>query len=198
MQAGNHNPYSLLDADDSVLIVIDVQSAFLEKLAPDHHGPLLDRICWLVAVAQWKDIPLVVTAEEHSLQPMPQRLHDALPGFIKVFDKHHFGLAHQGDILAAVAATGRRTAVLIGLETDVCVLHSALGLLEKGYRVVVVEDATGTPPAGQATALARMRDAGALIATTKGVFFEWLRTVGEYNRFAAERPELVGLPNVAL
>jgi nicotinamidase-related amidase len=189
---------SLIDADDSVLIVIDVQVAFLDKLSPGHGGAVLDRICWLVSVAQWKDVPLVVTAEELQIQPMAPRLVDALPGYTKVFDKHYFGLAHQGDILAAIGSTGRRTAVLVGLETDVCVLHSTLGLLEKGYRVAVVADATGTPPEGQALALARMQAAGATIVSTKGVFFEWLRTVDEYNRFEAERPDLVGLPGISL
>ena len=41
--------------------------------------------------------------------------------------------------------SGRKTAVLVGLETDVCVAHSALGLLGHGYQVAVVADATGSP-----------------------------------------------------
>lgn len=56
-----------------------------------------------------------------------------------------FGLAGQPDILEAVQRTGRRTAILIGLETDVCITHSALGLLDRGHRVAVVEDAVARP-----------------------------------------------------
>ena len=42
-------------------------------------------------------------------------------------------------------ATQRPCAVLVGFETDVCVYQSAVGLLDAGLRVLVVEDATGSP-----------------------------------------------------
>ena len=89
------------------------------------------------------------------------------------------GLADQLDILDAVVATGRRTAVLVGLEADVCVAQSAIGLLGRGYRVAVVADATASPAGGTATGLDRIRSAGGLVTATKGLFYEWTRTVAE-------------------
>ena len=55
---------SLLDADDCVMVVIDVQDAFLSRLPRQDSECLLNTVCWLVVVAQWIRIPLVVTAEE--------------------------------------------------------------------------------------------------------------------------------------
>ncbi len=107
-----------------------------------------------------------------------------------VFDKVIFGLAHQPDILAAVERTGRKTTVLIGLETDVCVMHSAIGLLGQGYRVAVVADATDTPAPGQEIGLKRMQSAGAIIVNMKGLFYEWLRTIENVNRFHRELPDM--------
>ena len=52
-----------------------------------------------------------------------------------------FGLADVPEIVASVEHTGRRTAVLVGMETDVCVAQSALGLLDEDFTVAVVEDA---------------------------------------------------------
>jgi nicotinamidase-related amidase len=67
--------------------------------------------------------------------------------------------------------------VLVGLETDVCVAHSALGLLDRGYRVAVVRDATASPGEAHEAGIDRMRSAGAIVVTTKSLYYEWLRTV---------------------
>ena len=88
-----------------------------------------------------------------------------------------FGLAADPEIMTAVQNTGRKTAVLVGLETDVCVAQSALGLLQKGYRVVVPADAVESPGPCQVAGLERMRSAGVIISSVKGTFYEWMRTV---------------------
>lgn len=181
---------SLIDADDSVLIVIDVQDGFLQKLEPKEHTALLKHVCWLVEVAKWRNIPLVVTAEEFNVLPLAKQLSQTLPADTPVFNKLVFGLADQADIIQAVEQTGRKTAVLIGLETDVCVTHSALGLLDRGYRVVVVADATGTPAPNHEMGLQRMQNAGVIIVNTKGLFYEWLRTVEMISRFHRDMPHM--------
>lgn len=184
------NAYALLDPDDSLLVAIDVQDGFLDKLLRQQHTRLLNNICWVIALAQWRQIPLIVTAEELPHQPLASKLVDALPPNTPIFDKVTFGLAHQPDILAAVVQTGRKTAVLIGLETDVCVMHSAIGLLELGYRVAVVTDAVGTPAPGQEIGLNRMQRAGAIMVNKKGLFYEWLRTIDAVKRFHRECPDM--------
>ena len=168
------------------------------KLPPEDSERLLNKVCWIVKLAMWKQIPLVVTAEELSQQPLARKLMEALPAGTTVFDKIVFGLAHQPDILAAVEQTGRKTAALIGLETDVCVMHSAIGLLEHGYRVVIVTDATGTPAPGQEVGLSRMQSAGAVLTNMKGLFYEWLRTIEAVNRFHRELPEMRGQAGIEL
>ena len=190
--------HSLIEADDSVLVVIDVQDAFLDKLPSEDSQHLQNNVCWLVRLALWRQIPLVVTAEEVRTQPLSPSLVKTLPAATNIFDKVVFGLAHQPDLLAAVEQTGRRAAVLIGLETDVCVAHSALGLLEQGYRVAVVADATGSPAPGQEFGLNRMRGAGVIVVNMKGLFYEWLRTVETVKRFHRENPDMRALAGIVL
>jgi nicotinamidase-related amidase len=192
------NSHSLIDAGDSLLVVIDVQDVFLDKLPEQEREGLLNNVCWLVKLAMWRQIPLVVTAEELHRQPPSRQLLDTLPADTPIFDKVIFGLARQPDILAAVKHTGRKTAVLVGLETDVCVMHSAIGLLEQGYRVAVVVDATGTTAPGQELGLDRMRSAGALIVHMKGLFYEWLPTVEDVKRFHREMPDMRALAGIVL
>jgi len=185
-------PFALRDVDDSVLIVIDVQAAFLGKLPPDDGERLLNRICWLIRVAHSLEVPLVVTAEDiPSLGSVHPQVADALPPGTQVYNKMSFGLAADPVILAAIGRTGREAAVLVGLETDVCVAQSAIGLLQNGYRVVVVADATGSPGTGHAFGLDRMRAAGALILGLKGLYYEWQRTVERADRFREQHVQIV-------
>lgn len=182
--------HTLIEPDDSVLIVIDAQPAFFNKLPATELCPLIERICWLIGVANWLHIPLVVTAEDVShLGGVAPEIARMLPE-ISTFNKMIFGLADDPDILAAVDRTARKTAILVGLETDVCVAQSALGLLERGYRVVAVADATGSPETAHAAGLNRMRDAGVVIVNVKNLYYEWLRTVEQVRRFRTECADL--------
>jgi nicotinamidase-related amidase len=180
----------LIDRDESILIVVDAQPAFLDKLPASERRALVSRLCWLIGVATWLEIPLVVTAEDlPHLGGVAPEIAPLLPD-VPTFDKMIFGLADDPAILAAVAHTNRKTTILTGLETDVCVAQSALGLLERGYRVVAVADATGSPGTAHAAGLTRMREAGVVIVDVKNLYYEWLRTVEQVRRFRTECADL--------
>lgn len=178
--------HTLIEGDDSILIVIDAQPAFLNKLPATERRPLLARMCWLIGVASWLHIPLVLTAENMAhlggVAPEIAQMAPETP----TYNKMVFGLAADPDILATIARTGRQTVILIGLETDVCVAQSALGLLEREYRVVVVADATSSPGIAHTAGLNRMRDAGVLVVNVKNLYYEWLRTVEQVRCFRTE------------
>jgi nicotinamidase-related amidase len=187
--------HRLIDANDSILVVVDVQTQFLAKLPPDEGHLLNQRIVWLIGVARWLRIPLVVTAEDipalGGVDPLIER---ALPVGIEVHNKMIFGLADDTAIRDALGRTGRRTAILVGLETDVCIAQSALGLLAHGYRVAVVADATGAPGSAHGFGIERVRGAGAIVVSIKGLFYEWVRTVELAQRFSAECGATLGAP----
>ena len=169
---------SLIDADDSLLCVIDAQPGFLDKLPAVEAEGTAERIRWLIQVAAALGIPVVVTEEEPVRNGATVRaILDVIPVGTPRFDKQVFGLADQLDIFDAVSELGRRTAVLCGLETDVCVAHSAMGLRDRGFRVVVVADAVASPGTGQELGLSRLRDGGVTLMGVKGLVYEWLRTV---------------------
>lgn len=188
--------HSLLEAARSCLVIIDVQQYFLDKLPLDQRQPLVARIAWLINVARILEIPIIATAEDIAADgPLVPDLLRELPAEAIVFDKMVFGLCGQADIRAAVEATGRRDFVLAGLETDVCVAQSAIGLLDLGYRVAIVEDVTASPPPHHASGIARLQAAGAIIAKLKGVYYEWVRDLATHERVKAQlnRPLPPGL-----
>jgi nicotinamidase-related amidase len=188
---------SLLDVNDSLLIVIDIQPSFVKKEKQAENNPLLQRMCWVIKVANWLKVPLVVTAEDiPNMGNICEEIAQLLPPDTKIYNKMTFGLAAQADILEAVQYTNRKTAILIGYETDVCITHSALGLLDLGYRVAVVADATGSPEGAHQIGLNRIRDAGGILVSAKSLYYEWIRTVEksmEYENSGIETPEGVSL-----
>ena len=184
---------SLLDVNDSVLIVIDIQPPFVKKEYKAENNPLLQKMCWVIRVANWLHVLLVVTAEDISnTGNICEEVAQLLPPDTTIYNKMTFGLASQADILEAVQYTNRKTAVLIGYETDVCITHSALGLMNLGYRVAVVADATGSPEEAHQIGLDRIRSAGGIILSAKSLYYEWIRTVAksiEYKNSGIEMPE---------
>jgi nicotinamidase-related amidase len=68
----------------------------------------------------------------------------ALAGFVPpgtLHDKHVYSPWIEGDLHGDLQARGIDTLVVTGGETDVCVLATVLGAVDRGYRVVVVSDA---------------------------------------------------------
>ena len=143
----------LITLADSLLVVIDLQPRFWgDRLAADdlrRAEEAASRAAWLAATASALGVPALITEEDPERNgPTDEAVLAALRPDAAVFRKPVFGLASCPDIMAAMESTRRRTAVLAGFETDVCVTHSAVGLGEAGYRVVVAEDATYSPFGG--------------------------------------------------
>lgn len=190
----------LTDRDDSVLVVVDVQQSFVDKLDADKAGPVLNRIRWTIEMAVRLGIPIVATAEDiESVGTTIPFVAEAFPDGMVEHDKKTFGLCGDPRILGAIESSGRKTAVLVGFETDVCVMQSALGLLQNGYRVVVLSDATGSPGDCHQSGISRMRDAGVVISTVKGTFYEWVRSLHFADKhldseiWSSDRPDGISL-----
>ena len=122
---------SLIERSDSVLIVIDAQPGFSGALR--RGGRSRDALARGRRLADRgraaMGVPVVVTEEDADRNgPTDSLILDRLPPARRSCTKAVFGLADVPEILAAVLATGRRTAVIVGAETDVCVAQSAIGL----------------------------------------------------------------------
>ncbi len=173
----------LLDRDDSVLVVVDAQPGFLARewfadadVAAARRA--LARMAWLVALAARLGVPVVATEEEPERNGATDAaVAEGFPPGTPVHRKPTFGLTRTPEILAAVRETGRGTAVVVGCETDVCVAQSAVGLVDDGFRAVVVVDATFSPGGMHARGLDRIVAAGVERNHAKGVTYEWLSSV---------------------
>ncbi len=85
----------------------------------------------------------------------------------------------------ATNADERNTVVIAGCEAHICLLQTALDLLEDEFEVWVVTDACSSrTERNRDAAFDRLAGAGAELVTTEMVAFEWLRTA-EHPAFTA-------------
>ncbi|MEM7124673.1 MAG: isochorismatase family protein [Pseudomonadota bacterium] len=182
---------SLVDVNDSVLIVIDIQDYFLRKYDRAKSQRVTSHVAWLLLVARHLKVPVIATAEDIDRNGgVTDAIAAALPPGTPVHDKDVFNLVDEATIMASVLATGRGTAICVGVETDVCVAHSAMGLLSMGYNVVIPQDGVASMETDEEIGLMRMQSAGAVISSVKALYYEWMRGVSQVRAFRALVPEI--------
>jgi nicotinamidase-related amidase len=165
----------LLSPGTAILIVVDVQDRINAVMADQGHLP---RITALVEAAIALGVP-VVASEQYpkGLGPTVAGLARLLP--VPPLVKETFSCAREPAVRAALEATGRRQAVVTGIESHVCVLQTALDLVVAGYQVHVPHDAIGSRrPADKEWALRRMASAGVVVTSTESALFELLERCG--------------------
>jgi nicotinamidase-related amidase len=196
-RASKIDPLPLVDHRDSILVVVDAQEGFFGDHLPagerERARDALARMTWLAKVARQLDVPAVLTEEDPPRNgPTFGPVADVFPG-AEAVAKPTFGLSGTPELVARIEGSGRTTAVLVGFQTDVCVAQSAIGLKERGMRVIVVEDAVFSPGEMHGRGLARMVAEGVELNHCKGLAYEWTRTL-ERSRSVLQSPEVGDAP----
>jgi nicotinamidase-related amidase len=165
-------------ASELAIIVIDVQPFFLQGRDAKETESLMARLEVLLALATVYDLPLLATFEQPVERKgwLPERLEPFFPAHGQKHTKQTFNCCGEPDIVAAIAALGRRQLAVAGSETDVCVLQSVLGLLREGYEVFLLEDVVFSSEPHTGPALRRMENAGAIPSTVKTLNYELRRS----------------------
>ena len=187
----------LLDAEESQLLLVDFQSRLLPAISDG--AAVLANARRLAQMAKLLGVPVWGTEQN------PGRLGENDPELRALCDrtlsKMTFGACADGlvELLRpparrggagnarslprhlqkpeTEAGEGRSTIVVAGCEAHVCLLQTALGLVEQEFDVCVVTDACGSrTERNRDAAFDRLVSAGCELVTTEMVAFEWLRT----------------------
>jgi nicotinamidase-related amidase len=187
----------LIELDESQLVLVDYQArlmpAMFEQTAVQANA---------VRLAQWAallEVPVVYTEQNPSgLGATVPELATALQAAnARLLSKMQFSAVEEGlgewlrppakpvqgnarslpKHLQKPAASERGMVVIAGCEAHVCLLQTALNLLEDEFDVWVVTDAcTSRTERNRDAAFDRLAGAGAELVTTEMVGFEWLRS----------------------
>jgi nicotinamidase-related amidase len=180
----------IIDPKDSILLLIDLQEGFLKKLGAERREWIIDHCRFLVEIARRMSIPVFATVEDPGRNGMTtERVLACLEKGAPQRDKRFFGLCGQSNLKEEILGQPKRTAVLIGMDTDVCVLQSAVGLLAEGFRSIIVSDATEASGPARDQGLARAQTLGVELVATRGLYYEWARSLEGWT-FASAAPEI--------
>jgi nicotinamidase-related amidase len=160
-----------MSATDTGLLVIDVQ----EKLIPFIHDKvtIVKNIAFMIDAAKLLGVPAQAT--EQYPKGLGSTIAELAERLAERPDKVGFSCCAISSVTDSLHRAARSKVVLAGIETHVCVLHTALDLLAQNFRVYIPVDAVGARyPLDHEYALRRMENAGAILTTTETCLFEWL------------------------
>lgn len=161
--------------DDSLLVAIDYQ----EKLMPvmNDIDKLRDKISRLARGIGVLGIPAIATEQypkglgrTENFEEFEKNL-----GGLTLVEKDSFSAFGAPDFEEIVKSTSKKTILLCGIETHICVQQTALDFLERGYRVLLIADCCSSRSAeDKAIALSRMEQAGVELVTVESLLFEMI------------------------
>lgn len=162
---------SRLRPDDCALLVVDVQ----ERLVPavSRGSALMNSVSFLARWARVAGVPVFATEQ------YPKGLGPTVPSVAESLSrpaesKTRFSAATPA-IIEALHRDARRTVLLAGMETHICVAQTALDLLAEDFAVALALDAVSAGrDSDHHAGLARMRQAGVVPSTVEMAVYEWL------------------------
>lgn len=165
----------LMSADDSALLVVDVQGKLI-TLVPWHQ-----RIIW--NIRRLIDGAHALGVATGATEQYPQGLGPTVPelaaklGHIPA--KTTFSCGECGGLFRRWSERGIRKILLVGIEAHVCVQQTAFDLMAHGFHVYLAVDAVGSRfDVDYQTALRRMESCGVTLTTTEAALFEWCAQAG--------------------
>jgi len=169
----------IVDRNDTGLALVDAQV----KLVGAMPQAVMDRVLrnWLLLVetAGRMKLPVVVSEQYpqglgHVMPVLKEALGKLLPP-ARWLEKVEFSCC-EAPLFDQFLRGGRKTWIVCGLETHICVYQTVRGLTERGFRVHVPVDAVASRQKHNWRAgLGLVERAGAIVTSTETVVFDLLK-----------------------
>jgi nicotinamidase-related amidase len=168
-----------LDASDTGLVLVDPQV----KLVGAMPQPVIDRVLrnWLLLVETAGRFKLPVAISEqypqglgHAMPVLKEAASKLLPP-ARWLEKVEFSCC-ESPLFDQFIRGGRKTWIVCGMETHICVYQTVRGLTERGFRVHVPVDAVcSRQKHNWRVGISLMEQAGAVVTSTETVIFDLLK-----------------------
>jgi nicotinamidase-related amidase len=182
---------ALLDPTDTAFLLLDHQSGLFQNVMDISVAELRANTTALAKLAALHQIPVIQTASvpDGPNGPLMPEIREAAPHLVYVPRKGEVNAWDNAAFVQAVRDTGKKTLVMAGVWTSVCVMFPALDAKAAGFKVYAVMDASGDPSEmASRTTLARFTQSGVIPTSANAVICETHRT---WNRpDAAQLAEL--------
>ncbi len=172
-----NGPKSLIESENSVLVLIDYQPYTLFGLRSHDPQIVINNVTALAKMAKAFDVPTILTGA--SLDSVGGAFFPEIRAVFPdqhIHDRSTMNSWEDPAVKDAILATGRRNIVMAGLWTEVCLAFPALHAREEGHSVYAVTDASGgASPEAHDRSVQRLVQAGVVPMTIDVVAGEWQR-----------------------
>ncbi len=168
----------ILNREDALLLVVDVQERLVPAIHKDLYPAALKNMRIMIEAAGILGLPILLTEQyPKGLGTTVREILDPLEGKpFRRIEKVTFSCARDEGFLKAIAETNRRQAVIVGMETHVCVYQTTVDLIRAGYSVFVADDAVSSRfMHNYLSGLQALRDAGCTVYSTETAVFQLLK-----------------------
>ncbi|NJK51959.1 MAG: isochorismatase family protein [Leptolyngbyaceae cyanobacterium SU_3_3] len=170
---------TMIDPNDAVLLLIDHQSG-LFQLVRDIELPVLrSNVTALAKTSRLAKIPTFTTASvpDGPNGPLIPEIHQHNPEAVYIPRTGQINAWDNPAWVDAIEKTGRKTLLIAGTLTSVCMAFPTLSALAAGYKVFTIIDASGNwSQMATDLTLARVVQAGAMPIDTYAVIGELMNT----------------------
>ena len=176
-----------MEINHSNLIVLDIQERLIANIG--NREDVIWNTGRLIKAAKILNIDLLFTEQN------PLKLGTTLESIANglesnTFTKMTFSALGNLELEEKLESNQIKKVYLAGLETHICIMQTAIDLINRGYKVYVVADAIGArKKLDHEIGLKRLEQEGAVITTTEAVIFEWCIT--------SDRPEFKEISRLA-
>ena len=177
----------MIDPDDAVLLLIDHQSGLFQLVKDMDMLTLRNNVIALAKAAKLTKTPTFTTASvpDGPNGPLIPEIHEAAPHAQYVARKGEINAWDNAEFHAAVKATGKKTLVIAGTLTSVCLAFPSIAAVHEGYKVFAVVDASGNhSKLATDLTIARLAQAGVVPIDIMATLSE---LQGSWNRPDAEQ-----------
>lgn len=169
----------LIDSTDAALLLIDHQAGLFQTVKDISVAELRAHTVMLAKLASLIKMPVITTASVPTGPngPIMPEIQESAPHAVYVPRKGEVNAWDNQQFAQTVKATGKKTLIMAGVWTSVCVMFPALSAKSAGFKVYAVIDASGDPSEMVSrTTLARFVQAGVIPTSTNALLAEIQRT----------------------
>ena len=164
----------IINENNCIIVIIDIQEKLVNIIKD---STIKENAVHIAKTANILNIPVLITEQyPKGLGSTIQDIKDSVCNAVYI-EKTNFNAFSEQKFKEYISNTNKKQIIIFGIETHICVLQTIYDILNKGFDIFLVENASGSRnDKDKEIAIERLRKAGCEIVTTEMVIFELLKS----------------------
>ena len=171
----------MLEQHNSILTVIDMQEKLIK--ASYESDIIAEKAKKITKAASILSIPTIITEQyPKGLGQTHEEIKRAVSNKAVYLEKTSFSAVREESFQSIIKQLPQKQIILCGIETHICVLQTAIELMQKGYEVYILKDCCSSRTQEEKDiGLELLKQYGIKIVSVEIVIFEWLKSSKHTN-----------------